>query len=232
MSLLTLLQGAADRLGIVRPSSVITSTDQQALRLLGYAQEEGKALARRHTWQVLTKEQTFTSTATTAQASAIPANFDRFLDDTFFNRTRKRPVYGPMNAQDWQFAQAVVASTIIESFRQRGNDVLIIPTPTAGDSYAFEYVSKNWCQSSGGTAQEAWAADADTGILSEELMTLGVVWRFKAGQGFDYSQEFQNYELQVAQAIARDGGKRTLNAGQVVRTTVRAPFIPEGGWQL
>lgn len=235
MTILTICQNAADRLGIVRPSSVITSTDQQALRLLGYAQQEGKALARRHAWQILVTEASFTSTATETQSSALPSDFDRFVDDTFYNRTRKRPVYGPLNAQDWSFSKAVVATVLIESFRQRGStsDILITPTPTAGDSYYFEYVSKNWCQSSGGTAQSAWASDTDTGILEEELMTLGVIWRFKAGQGFDYAEEFRNYETMVTQAIARDGGKRTLNAGYYIGSRRRrAPFVQDGSWNL
>jgi hypothetical protein len=109
----------------------------------------------------------------------------------------------------------------------------VTPVPTAGDSYAFEYVSKNWCQSVASVEQSAWTADSDTGILEEELMTLGVVWRFKAGQGFDYAEEFRNYELMVTQAAARDGGKRTLNAGYYIGTRRRrAPFVQDGSWNL
>lgn len=235
MSLLTICTNAADRLGIVRPSSVMTSSDQQTLRLLGYAQQEGKALQKDHAWQVLVKEGTFTATATETQTSALPSDFDRWVDDSFYNRTRKRPVYGPINAQDWQFSKAVVATVLIESFRQRGSttDILLMPTPTAGDSYYFEYVAKNWCQSASSTAQSAWAADTDTGILDEELMTLGVIWRFKAGQGFDYAEEFRSYELLKAELKSRDGGKRTLNAGYYIGTRRRrAPFVQDGSWNL
>jgi hypothetical protein len=67
---------------------------------------------------------------------------------------------------------------MVENWRQRGDDVLIAPTATAGDTYAFEYVSLNWCQSAAAAEQAAWAADTDTGILSEELMTDGIVWRY------------------------------------------------------
>ncbi|HYE86629.1 MAG TPA: hypothetical protein VEA16_09755 [Vicinamibacterales bacterium] len=232
MTVLTICQNAADRIGVARPSSLINSTDQQSLRLLGYAQQEGKALARRHTWQILTKEQTFTATATETQSSAIPSDFDRFVDETCFNRTRKREVYGPLNENEWQFAKAVVSPVIIEAFRYRGGSFLMTPTPTAGDTIAFEYISKNWCQSSGGTGQAAWAADTDTGVLEEELMTLGVVWRFKAGQGFDYQEDFNAYELMVAQAIARDGGKRVLNTSRRGRPFRRAPYVQEGSWSI
>lgn len=235
MSLLSLLQNASDRLGIVRPASVINSSDQQTARLLGYAQQEGEELAAGYPWQILSAETTFVSTATETQTNAIPDAFDRFIDDTFYNRTRKRPVWGPMNSTDWAFAKSVVSTVIIESFRQRGSstDILITPVPVAGDTYAFEYISKNWCQSSGGTGQSSWLSDTDTGILDEKLMTLGVIWRFKAGQGFDYSEEFRTYELMKTQRQARDGGKRTLDAGRFRRNRYPAPpFIQDGSWNL
>ena len=37
-------------------------------------------------------------------------------------------------------------------------DILINPAPSAGHTFAYEYMSKNWCESSGGTDQAAWAA--------------------------------------------------------------------------
>lgn len=235
MTLLTICRDAATRLGIVQPSSVVNSTDNQVQRLYGFAQQEGKSLMRRYAWQVLTKQETFTATATETQSAVLPSDFDRFVDDTFYNTTRKRPVYGPLSPQDWSFSNAVVATVLIESFRQRGSttDILLKPTATAGDEYSFEYISKNWCTTSGGTEQSAWASDTDLPILDEELIILGIVWRFKAGQGFDYSEEFRTYELMVAQAMARDGGKRTLNAGYWIGTRRRrAPFVQDGSWNI
>lgn len=233
MSLLSLVKDACDRLGLPRPTVVYASTDQQVIQLLGLAQQEGIELARRHRWQAITAEKTFTSTAAETQTGAIPSDFDRFVDDTFYNRTQKREVQGPLNAQQWAFHKSVVATTIIEAFRQRGNNILITPTPNGTDTYAYEYVSRNWCESSGGTDQAAWAADTDTGILSEELMKLGLVWRWKKAKGLDYAEEFRTYEMQVAQAIARDGGKPTLNIGSGSNTRgARRPFVPDGSWSV
>ena len=46
MSLLTMMEAAADRLGIVRPTVVYASTDQQIRQLLSLANQEGKETAR------------------------------------------------------------------------------------------------------------------------------------------------------------------------------------------
>jgi hypothetical protein len=232
MSFLTLIQDSAKRLGLSNPASAYNSSDNQVIQLVALAQEEGIELAKRHPWQVLTKEKTFTGTAAAAQTGAIPDDFDRFVDESFFNRTQKHPVFGPISPQDWQFTQAVVATTLVESFRRRGNSILITPTPNGTDTYAYEYISTQWCESSGGTDQSAWAADTDTGILPEELMTLGVIWRFLRAKGFDYGEAFRTYEVQVAQAFSRDGGKRTLNMGRRNHSMSRAPYVSEGSWNL
>lgn len=232
MTLLTICQDAADRIGIVRPTSVIGSSDQQVLRLLGHAKKGGKSLMQRVDWKVLTTEKTFTGTAAAAQTGAIPSDFDRMIDETLFNRTRKRRVDGPIDAEQWQYTQAVVATTLIESFRIRGTSLLITPTPAGTETYAYEYISKNWCASSGGTGQATWAADTDVGVLDEELLTRDLVWRFKQGQGFSYDEDFRDCELYLAQAAARDGGKPRLNAGSRVVRGPRMPTIQEGSWAI
>lgn len=233
MSLLTLIQNASGRAGVIRPSSAFSSTDLQVQQLVGMAQQEGIELAEGFEWKILTKEKTFTCTAAAAQTGAIASDFDRFLPETFFNRSQKRPVFGPISAQEWQFTQAVVATTLVESFRVRGSDILITPTPNGTDSYAYEYIGNKWCQSSGGTAQSAWAADTDTGILSEEIMTLGVIWRFRKSKGLDYDEDFRTYEMAKARAQTKDGGRRRLNfARRNMAGLARAPFIQEGSWNL
>jgi hypothetical protein len=235
MSLLSAIQNACDRIGIARPSSVVGSTDQQTLRLLGYAQQEGKELARKYDWQVLVKETTFSSTATAVQTSAgstvIPADFDRFKDGTFYNRTEKREVYGPLNADEWQYTQSVVSRVFVEAYRVRGDQLLMTPGDTSGDTIAFEYVSKKWVTQQNGTATAAWTADADAAALNEELITLGVVWRFKAAQGLDYAEEFRTYEAQCANEYMRDGGRRVLNMAGGIKPR-RGVVIPEGNWSL
>jgi hypothetical protein len=231
MSLLTLVAAAAKELGLSEPSTAINSSDQQIIQLVALAQREGIELMKRHPWEKLTTERTFTGVAQEEQTGQIPADFDRFVDETFFNRSKKRPVFGPISPQDWQFTKSVVASTIIESFRVRGGEILLTPTPTT-DTYAYEYISNKWCESSGGTAQTGWLADSDVGILSETTMTLGIIWRFLRAKGFDYAEAFRTYEVHVAQDFSRDGGKRRINMGSRSMDRARAPFVSEGSWNL
>ena len=224
---------------MMAPSSVIGSADQQVRQLAGLANQEGKELSKRHPWQVLQKEKTFTAVALESQAtaSAIPSDFDRFINGTFYNRTAARAVEGPLTAQEWQSYKASVATMLFDAFRVRGNDILLAPTPSAGDTYAYEYISTYWVATAAASttpAQASWVDDTDVGLLSEELMTLGVVWRFLKAKGLDYSEPFRTYEAQVMLAMAKDGGKRSvyMAKGTMSSTKPRTPSWPDGSWAL
>lgn len=228
MSLLTIVQNACDRLGFVRPSSVVNNSDQNARVLLGLANEEGRQLARRYPWQAITREHSF-GTVADQEDYTLPTDFDRIINDTFFNRTQRERVGGPISAEDWQHTQASMVNYVNPAFRFRGNEILITPTPEGVETFAYEYISKNWCSSAdGNTLQDAWNEDADLGLLDEELMTLGVVWRFLASRGMDYAEAMQKYEVEVYQALLRDGARPriTTSVSMMDRVPV-SPRVPE-----
>lgn len=235
MSLLTICQNAAKRLGVPVPSAVVGSSDTTVLQMLGLTQQEGQELANRHPWQRLTKEKTFTATATAAQSGAIPDDFDRIVNGSFWNRTQDNFITGPMSPQDWQAIQATVAPNVVEAFRIRGNDLLITPTPTAGDTYAYEYVSTYWVGTAAGTAATSteFVSDTDVAYVSEDLVTLGLTWRFLRAKGLDYSEAFRTYELSVKRRIDRDGGSPVImmDGPPDYRGAPRAR-VPDGNWDL
>lgn len=215
MTLLTIVQTACDRLGIARPSVVMASTDDTIRVMRALATQEGRELAARATWQRLTLEKSFTTVAASVQTSAIPADFGRFITRSAWNHTRRQPMIGPMEPHQWQALTARVTTSQNAIWRQRGNDFLILPTPTAGDTVKYEYVSTYWVDTDadGLGEADAWAADANTSLLSEELIILGLVWRWLKRNRLQYSDEFAEYTAQVSQAIARDGGRAVVNMG-------------------
>ena len=228
MTILQMVKDACDELTLTRPSVVLASTDPQTLQLLRLAQNEGRSLSKRHDWQNITSEHTFSTVTEAAQTSSIPADFSRLIPETMFNRTLARRIWGPVDPQEWQETQATVTTQVDPSFRIRGGSILITPTPTASQSVYYEYISTKWCQSSGGTAQTAWTADADTGKLDEYLMTLGIVWRFRAAKGLEFSTAMASYEREVADAIIRDGSRPRLHmGGGEVERIPHAPTTPE-----
>ena len=230
MSLLSIIQDVSGRLSLPQPSAVVGSSDKQVVQLLALANEEGASLARRHPWQALMQEQTFTTVAAPAQPAALPANFDRFVPNSIFNRSTRRPMTGPITPRQWQWIQAQpVYSSACLAFRERTGQVLIAPTPAAGETIAYEYLSKAWAESSGGTPQTAFLADTDTALLDEGLVKLGLRWRFLRAKGLDYAEEMASYERELEQAMARDGGSTALMIAPLAADPNRVN-IPDGSF--
>lgn len=229
MSLLTIAQNSADLLSITRPSAVVSSSDQQIRQLYAIIQEEGYDLASSYNWQALTEEQTFVTVAAAQQVAAIAADWDRFIPDSFFNRTLMRKVFGPVTPQTWQAIQAMPQlNSVFLAFRERGGYFLISPTPPAGQTIAYEYVSAYWAKSASGTPQAQFALDTDLSYLNEQLMTLGVRWRWKKSKGLPFQEDQDTYEQNKEQIQARDGGASAINTTGVSFSW--GVNIPEGNF--
>jgi hypothetical protein len=225
VTLLTIVTGACDRLNLPVPTTVMTNNTETIRVLRGYAQEEGKELSRRAPWQKLTKEHTFTTIASADQGtSSVPSDLGWIKPDTVFNRTRRRKVVGPLDDQQWQQIQASLTTMVDPGFRIRGGTMLITPTPPAGETVAYEYVSDQWCESSGGTDQSAWAGDTDVALLDEELFTLGLIWRFRKAKGLSYDEDFLTYEKAINERMLKDGVRPRLTSDATRMD--RVPYPP------
>lgn len=216
MSLLTLIQEVAGSLNLPVPTSIVGNTDSDAILFLNLAKREGNELARRHDWQGLVVEHTWTSTATEAQSSALPAAYDHLPPDPeIWNTTNDTRLTGPVSSREWAILNnSSITGGISGWWRIIGGVLNIYPAPTAGKTYALEYISKNWCESSGGTDQATWAADTDVALIPERLIALGVTWRWLRAKGMDYAEEMATYEREVEKAAARDRGLRVMVGGR------------------
>lgn len=213
MTLLTIVQDAADEVGWDQPATVIGNSDaDQFLRLLN---REGEALSKWH-WEILVKEDTFTL-ATSDQDYALASDFRYIIPSTQWNRDNKRAIIW-LNSQEWQFFKGwTTVNGLNLRARIRNNEFEFEQTILAADNgktIAYEYVSKNWTLSAGASAQQKFAVDSDTSVLDEELLTLGLVWRFKKAKGMDWTVDYQDYKQEVLNAKARDGGSRILRFGR------------------
>ena len=237
MSLLTLIQSVTPRIGLPKPTAVISNTDEQIIQLLEIAQEEGEELASRFPWSKMVFQNTFTVAASQDQglfnSTIVTAgDYDYMIPETFWNQTTTVPFQGPLSVQEWETRLALGVTGPFPAWLERAGRMYLNPTPTLGtETGAFEYKSTFWCESSGLTGQAKWAADSDIGRLDERIMSLGVIWRWKEQKGLSYGENFTKYEKRVLDAYARDGGRPILNSGgrRVTGPNISAPI---GTWNL
>jgi len=238
MNVLEVVQRATNALGIPEPSTAVANTEDDVVQLVELLNQEGRSLSSRHNWQALTFEATFTTVATESQgtlASIIGATqgLRRVTEDTIWDRTQQQPIYGPDSPVTRQAKRALVLTGPYSQYSIQGNTLYFYPAPTAGHDCYFEYVSNMWCtDSTGATYRRNVAADSDLLLLDDEIMLAGLEWRWLRKKGLSYAEEFASYEALVAQAIARDGTKRTLNMANGAEKFRPGTFVSIGSWPL
>lgn len=236
MTLLSIIQDACDEIGLPQPSSIISNTDTTVRQLLARSNRSGKMLAQRYTWQELTTSATVTTVAAELQGlvETLLPGFNWYLYQSMWNRDTRMKVWGPLYPDEWQFLKAATVTGPFPDFRIQNKKLYMLPVPTAGQTIGLEYVSRYFCETSGGVGQDKWAADTDVGRLSEDLLTLDLIWRFKQAKGFDYAEDFRQAEIAINNAMARSGGKQTLNMASNPRYTdnMFGVMVPDGSWNL
>jgi len=198
MTLLTICQNIADATHGPRPATIAANTNPDAQNYLRIVNKVGTKLMKVYPWNILRAEHSFTApgTETLIAAASMPSDFDRFIPETFWNRSTNNLISGPIGSTEWQGLKVMNSTVPNYKFTYRGGDVLAIPTISSSSTCAFEYVSNQWCQSSGGTGKTAFSVDTDTGILDEELITLAATYAWLTAEGQPVQgawQEFKDY---------------------------------------
>ena len=236
-TVLSVVQQAAVRLSQSEPSSMVGSSDKNVLQFLGLLNEEGRALRKRYPWQFTINEGSFTTVATESQGAldgtivSSANNIDYILNDVMWDRTSLLPILGPKSAKNWQALKALSVGGVYLEYRIRGGNLIIYPTPTAGDSVYFEYVSKNWISNAAAdTFYTRVNLDTDLVMLDDEALILGVKWRWLKAKGLEYAEDFNSYEAYVADLMTRDGTKPVISANRRESGYIRGVAIPPGNW--
>lgn len=161
--------------------------------------------------------------------STIAPGYNYIVNETIWNRTLRRPVYGPKSEQDWQQAQAMQINGPFNSYRIIGDSLNFYPAPAASQTCAFEFISRNWVTTTASTAS-AWVADTDTPKVDEQLLVLGTIWRWKEAKGLSFEADFQKYQKRLTDRLGRDGGKPILSMAGAKYDIQPGIFVPAGNW--
>lgn len=236
MTVLSTIQYVAGRTGVTVPLSVLGTVDPQVLQLLRLLEEEGDDLRKRGPWNGIIKEASWSTTAAEDQGAVTTlasSGFEYIKKDTFWDRTTKLSIMGPLDDSQWQARQALTSTGPRYCWRIRGGKMLINPVPAASHTFVFEYASKYWILGADGTTyKQYFTLDTDTILLPEDLVLMGLRWRWKKEKGFDYAEDFRTYEMQVKDALGRDGGKVTLSMDGTTRKPQPGIVVPDMSWNL
>lgn len=218
MTLATTVGRATALLGLPEMPGVVSSPDPIARQMLALAVLDAEDLARRADWPGITRERTFTTVASIAQPGALPADFGRMAfresdRGDLYDVGRRMGIAGPASSAQWRELTSGFAAWTV-GWRIAGGVLEMAPAPPAGRTMRFDYVTENLFRSGDGVGKAEWT-DGDTCLLPERLITLGLVWRFKAAKGLEYAEDMATAEREIEREIGQaGGGRRVLIAGR------------------
>jgi hypothetical protein len=159
--------------------------------------------------------------------------FGFIVNETMWDRSTRRPVFGPKSPLQWQQLQAQLMQGPWYQYTIRGNDLLMIPPPAPGDLIYFEWIQNTWCTNAGASQLQTFLqADTDVSLLDEVLHVLGGIWRFKEANGLPYQMAQDKYERRFADLTSRDGVKARLDLAGAQQDIYPGIMVPSGNWPI
>lgn len=187
---------------------------------------------------VISNEASSTATGTTFTFGqtkySMPADYDRQVDMTHWNKSNQWEDAGPTSAQAWQWLKTSVAATGPRvRYRIFGNTYQIFPMPTSEEVHRFEYLSSYWVTASGSAAPDkaSFTVDTDTCVFSDRLMVLGLKLKYFEIKGFDTTAFYRDYLRELDLAKAHDHGSPTLRLSSRPQSILMGPEnLPDSGY--
>lgn len=159
----------------------------------------------------------------------LPADFDRYIGNTWWDRTNMWALFGPDSPQVDQLHRSGIFTTgPRRHFRQIGpyeNRYRLWPAPAelvTPLQLVFEYISNapvvtgSDLTPSGLVTKQYFTVDTDTCLLDDRALIMGLKWRFWAQKGLNWVPLATQYKNYIEILKSRDGGNTT-------KSLVRSP---------
>ncbi len=221
MSFLTAAQQASALLISKKPPTFFSSTRPFEVEICAIANEFARDIVTEKDWRKLTVMKEMVGGTGTIQyngaveAFDLPADYARMpKGQKVHNKDWLTWNYCPATSLDeWMFyinGQPLPApgAWILLDGQMQFNPVI-----EAGTTAQYYYISKNVVRDQGGNPQSQFLADSDTCVLDEQLLTLALIWRWRALKRLEYAEDLRNYELYKETCAGEDKGATILING-------------------
>lgn len=217
----TLLEVVTEALvgtGVSAPTTIIAG-NALAQQLRRIADTTAFDIAKRHMWEPLKTEATFSAIASETQFT-LKTNypyFSKLVPATIFNRTLQQQMR-PLSAEQWARLKADGVQPASEYYRVRAGAFLMLGSFALNDTIAFEYITTKIISNTNGvTTYERFTNDTDYFLLDDMALVLGIRWRWRYEKGYEYGEQMREYEDRIAYVFGGDSEAETLSM------TPRAP---------
>lgn len=215
MTILSACQLAAIPLVGRKPTTIFSSTKPFETELSALVQTAARDIAKARDWQALTVLVEHQGDGVTV-AFPLPEDYDRLpLDSEVHSASWQTWKYHPVKSlNDWLDIQTLVTAQAPGYWSLLENRMQIYPPMASTEKARYYYISANIARDRNGIDKPVISADTDTFRLDENLLTLSLIWRWRALKRLEYAEDMANYERELAKVGGRDRGASLLAVGR------------------
>lgn len=214
MTVLSVIQDVATKIGMEVPSAVMASTVREHVEIKALANEVATRIAAAHDWRKLAAQATYTGDGSTEDFD-LPTDYDRMPKKAkVWSSSNQSPLSPVYDLDTWLGLDVQNVDLVFGSWIIYGGQMHIKTALSSGAT------AKHWYQSNliiapsgGGTNKTTFTADDDTFRLDERLLKLGLIWEWKFSKGRPYAEDMATFEEAKEKRINDDKGARILTVG-------------------
>jgi hypothetical protein len=222
MSLLSVIRDVSLAVGVNPPVSMFSPSVQPRTQgeLLSLANEMAQRIAYdTREWGRLKVVGTFTGDGTIIPPPPdptgvlvgttmfdLPANFKRMLltANVWRSSNTQTPMVFISDADEWLNRRARGWISGLGEWTILGGQMHISPVMPVGENATYAYLDKNCIALGSGGTGDAFMTDADTFLLGDRLLKLGMIWQWKANKGSPYAEDMGTYSDALTMAMGSD----------------------------
>ncbi len=215
MSLLSICESVLTSTGWDSFTSVSSNTDKTARQIVALCNIELRNLARRFDWPQLALENNFQTVAGQATYNT-PADFEKLIQDSAYNKDEYYRLRSGMSDYQWNsWKYGLMGQLSHQRYKLRYTNgapfIEIAPAPSSVENLVYVYKTKFYVTNAGGTQlKEKYQLDDDVAIIPEDVIEMGLMWRFKRAKGLDFSAELAEYNEMSRTRFAQSRGESDI----------------------
>lgn len=204
MTVLSACKTAGLRLTGVQPVSVFSVADTFGLELADAANEAAKLIIEHHEWQALSTLHEIVGDGTTV-AFPLPGDYHRMpIDGDLYSTRSLQPLCRAHGLNEWLEYEIEPVTTFPGVWIIIGDKINIKTPLSSGERVKFYYQRKTCVRSVSGADKSAFEADSDAFVLSERVLTLGIMAMWYEQKGLDPRQAQERFQDALFKEAARD----------------------------
>jgi hypothetical protein len=214
MSILDVVKGAATVLGMDVPTLVYGATTREMVEMQELANVMASEIVDAYDWQKLLILKTFTGDGSTADFN-LPSDYERMQQTSSLWSSRWLWATNHLTSPDqWIELQVTPIATVNGYWIIFGDQFHQWPVMATSETVKFFYVSNQLVSASDASLKPMFTEDADTFRLSERLLKLAIIYRWKQHKGLAYQQALDDFETLKLRLLDKDPGSKPVVSGQ------------------